>query len=135
MKRLQISRRVSVGRTSWNNGWYVCIEIVIILSTCPGMGLTYRVGQRKRGHRLTTITLSNLNRFKKNFTGRFVSKFAVKTDIKIPPHFAYVGTLPCETLLSATQAINDKLKKTVSTYLRCGGVVNNQIAESVCDFF
>jgi len=56
-------------------------------------------------------------------------------DIKIPPHFAYVGTLPCETLLSATQAINDKLKKTVSTYLRCGGVVNNQIAESVCDFF
>jgi len=27
----------------------------------------YRVGQKKRGHRLVTIILSNLNRFKKKF--------------------------------------------------------------------
>ena len=39
---------------------------------------------------------------------------------------AYVATLPCETLMSAKQAINDKLQGSVATHLRCGGVVNNQ---------
>jgi len=29
--------------------------------------------------------------------------------------------------MSAKQAINDKLQCSVATYLRCGGVVNNQI--------
>jgi len=29
--------------------------------------------------------------------------------------------------MSAKQAINDKLQGCVATYLRCGGVVNNQI--------
>jgi len=29
--------------------------------------------------------------------------------------------------MSAKQAINDKLQGSVATYLRCGGVVNNQI--------
>ena len=52
---------------------------------------------------------------------------------------AYVATLPCETLLSAKQAINDKLQGGVATYLRCGGVHNNQIKKglllSVSDFF
>jgi len=32
-----------------------------------------------------------------------------------------------ETLTSAKQAINDRLQGSVATYLRCGGVVNNQI--------
>ena len=45
-------------------------------------------GPKKRGHRLMTIMLSNLNRFKKN-TGRFLGKFAVKWILKIPPHLAY----------------------------------------------
>jgi len=83
----------------------------------------YRVGQ-KWGHRLMTIILSVLNRFKNFFTGRFLSKFAVKWILKIPPHLAYAATLPCETLMSAKQAINDKLQGSVA---RCGGVVNNQI--------
>jgi len=52
---------------------------------------------KKRGHRLMTIILSNLNRFTIFFTGRFLSKFAVKWILKIPPHLAYVTTLPCET--------------------------------------
>ena len=47
--------------------------------------------------------------------------------------------LPCETLMSAKQAINDKLQGGVATYLRCGGVVNNQIKKSlllsVSEFF
>jgi len=29
--------------------------------------------------------------------------------------------------MSTKQAINDKLQGSVATYLRCGGVVNNQI--------
>jgi len=52
------------------------------------------------------------------FTVRFLSKFAVKWILNILPHLAYVATLPCETLMSAKQAINDKLQGNVTTYLR-----------------
>jgi len=71
-----------------------------------------------------TIILSNLNRLKK-FTGRFLSKFAVKWILKIPPHLAYIAALPCETLMLAKQAINVKIQGSVATYLRRGWVVNN----------
>jgi len=70
------------------------------------------------------IILSILNRFKNFLTERFLGKFAVKWVSKILPHLLYVATLPCETLLSAKQAINDKLQGSVAAYLRCGGVVN-----------
>jgi len=85
-----------------------------------------RGGPKKRGHRLMTILPSNLNRFKKNISGRFLGKFAVQWILKIPPRLAHVATLPCETLMSAKQAINDKLglQGSVATYLRCGVVVN-----------
>jgi len=33
--------------------------------------------------------------------------------------------------MSAKQAINDKLQGIASTYLRCGGVVNNQIKKGL----
>ena len=78
-----------------------------------------------------TILMSNLNRFKDIFTRRFLGKFAVKWILKVPPHLAYVTTLPCETLLSATQALNDKLQCSVAAYLRCGGVVNNHIKKGL----
>ena len=61
------------------------------------------------------------------FTGRFLSKFAVKWILKIASRLADVATLPCETLMSAKQGINDKLQGDVATYLRYGGVVTNQI--------
>jgi len=52
----------------------------------------------------------------------------VKWILKIPPHLACCYTIPCrETLMSANQAINDKLQDSVATYLRCSEVVNNQI--------
>jgi len=76
---------------------------------------------------MTTI-LSNLNRLKKIFT----SKFAVKWISKIPPHLANVATLPCETLMSTKQAINNKSQGSVATYLRCGGVVNNKLRKVYC---
>jgi len=72
-----------------------------------------------------TIILSNLNRFLKKFTGRFLGKFPVEWILEIATHLAYVATLPFETLMSAKQAINDKLQGCVSTYLKCGEVVNN----------
>jgi len=78
-----------------------------------------------------TIILSNLDRLKK-FTGRFLSKFAVKWILKVPPHLVYVAILPCETLLSAKQAINDKLQGCLSTYLRCGGVVKFFRSVKIC---
>jgi len=48
------------------------------------------------------------------FTGRFLGKFAVKWLLKIAPHLAYVATLPCETLISAKQAVKDKLQGSVA---------------------
>ena len=80
----------------------------------------------------STIILSNLNRFTKFFTGRFLGKFAVKCVFKIPLHLAYVATLPCVKLMSAKQAINNKLQGSVAAYLRCGGVVNNQTRMAKC---
>jgi len=34
-------------------------------------------------------------------------------------------------LLSAKQTINDKLQGSVAAYLRCGGVINNQIKKGL----
>jgi len=86
---------------------------------------TYRVRQ-KTGHRLMTTILSNLNRFAIFFTGRFLGKFAVKCVLKIPPHLVYVATLPCETLLSAKQAVNDKLQSSVAAYLHLHCIMMQQ---------
>ena len=72
-----------------------------------------------------------LTDFKKFFTGRFLVKFEVKWILKISPHLAYVATVPCETLMSAKQALNDKLQGSVATHLRCGGVVKNEIKNSL----
>jgi len=79
-----------------------------------------------------TLILSNLNRFQFFFTGRFRSKFAVKWTLKIPSHLAYVATLPCETLMSAKQAINEKLQGSIATYLRCGEVLIIKLRKIYC---
>jgi len=71
---------------------------------------TFTGWAKKAGCGLTTIILSNVNRFKKIVTGRFLGKFAVKWVLKIPPHLACVAALPCETLTSVKQAIMDKLQ-------------------------
>jgi len=77
-----------------------------------------------------TIILSNVNRYKK-ITGRFPVKFVVNWILQISPHLAYVATLPCETLMSVKQAINNKLQGSVATYLRYSGVVDNQIKKGL----
>ena len=65
------------------------------------------------------------------FAGRFLGECVAKCIFKIPQHLAYVATLFCETLLPAKHAINDKLQGSVATYLRCVGVVNNQIKKGL----
>ena len=52
-------------------------------------------------------------------------------DIKNPTAPCTCYYTSCETLMSAKQAINDKLQGSVATYLRCGGVVNNQIKKGL----
>jgi len=73
------------------------------------------------------------------FTERFLGKFAVKRMSKIPQYRAYVATLPCKTLMSAKQAINDKLQGSVATCLKHGRVVDNRIKKglllSLTEFF
>jgi len=54
----------------------------------------YRVG-KKRDRKHMAIILSNLNRFKNIFTGRFFDKCAVTFLLELPPHLAYVATLQC----------------------------------------
>ena len=92
----------------------------------------YRVCQ-KRGYSIMTIIMSNLNRLAKFFSLEdFLVNLQCKWILNIPPpHLVYVATLPCETLMPAKQAINDKLQGSVATYLMCGGVVNNQIKKGL----
>jgi len=66
-----------------------------------------KTGPQTRDHNFVTLT-----DFLK-ITGRFLGKFAVKWILKIPPHLAYVATLPCETVMSAKQAINEKLQGSI----------------------
>jgi len=47
--------------------------------------------------------------------------------LKLPPLLAYVAELPCETLVSAKPATSDKLQGSLAAYLRCDGLVCNQI--------
>jgi len=51
--------------------------------------------------------------------------------IKNPTALAYVATVPCKTLMSAKQAINDKLQGSVATHFRCGGIANKQIKKGL----
>jgi len=51
--------------------------------------------------------------------------------LKITQLIAQIATLPCENFNDRKQAINDKLQASVSTYLRCGGVANNQVKKGL----
>ena len=76
----------------------------------------------------------NINKLTYLPTYLLFSLFAAKYLLMIPPHLICVAALPCKTLVSenawksqANKVTNDKLQGTVVTYLRCGGIVNNQI--------
>jgi len=67
----------------------------------------------------------------KKFTEKFLGKFVVKWILKLPPHLEYLATLPCKTLMSAQQAINEKLQGNGATYLRCYGAINSPIKKGL----
>jgi len=70
-----------------------------------------------------SVTSPNTNRFSKSCTDRFISKFAIKSSLNIPPYLKGVATLPCEILRSAKTCtvISDKSRDSVAARLRCGG--------------
>ena len=78
-----------------------------------------------------TILLSNLNRFKKKSVEDSLVNLQLNRYLKSHRTLHNVATLLCGTLMSAKQAINGKLQGSVSTYLRCGGVVNSQIKKGL----
>ena len=47
-------------------------------------------------------------------------------------HLAYVATLPCETLMSAKQAINDKLQGSVAACLSIVGLLITKLRKFYC---
>jgi len=67
----------------------------------------YRVGQKSGSqiHDHNSVIWTDL----KKCSGKFLGNCVVKWILKLPPHLAYVATLPCETSMSAKQAISDKL--------------------------
>ena len=91
----------------------------------------YRVGQKKLGPQTRDHNSVKSGPIKNFFTEKFLGKFVVKCILKLLPHLAYVATLPCETLTPAKQATNDKLQGSVAAYLRCDGVVNNQLKKGL----
>ena len=80
-----------------------------------------------------------LTDFQKLFTCRFISEYATKSSLTVPPHLKCVAALPCETSISENQrkfdaciVINDKSQGSVATRLRCGGLFSNYLLQIYC---
>ena len=93
---------------------------------------------QKRRHQIHASSCVNSQPIFEIFSLTFSSNFAAKFFIKDPPHLICIATLPCETLMSENErqsqtnaVINNKLQGTVVTYLRCGGISNNQIKDGL----
>ena len=86
--------------------------VVIVIN----MVTKYRVGQKSDHNSVTENSLENA---------------IVQLILKLPLYLAYVTTLPCETLMPATVAVNDKFQSMVATYLRFDGDVSNQIEKGL----
>jgi len=73
-----------------------------------------------------------LTDFQNLFTDRFISEYAMKSSLIVPPHPKRVDALPCETPISENKwkfyafiVINDESQGSVATRLGCGGLINN----------
>jgi len=73
-----------------------------------------------------------LTDFQNLFTDRFISEYATKVPLIIPPHVKCVTALPCETSISenyrkfaACIVINDRSQGSVAIGLRFGGLFDN----------
>ena len=100
------------------------IDICLLPQHVRGQQI-YRVGQNNgsQTHDHNSVILNRLKKFHWKIPWQICSYMV----LIIPPYLAYVATLPCETSMSAKQAISNKLQGSVVERLRRGGVVNNQI--------
>jgi len=97
-------------------------------TTIATFAFSYLQGGPKTIPQTHVLILSNLNRFSKFFAKTIFSKFAVKYLLKIPLKSALCCQV-CHTTLwnnNVTKQAN-RLQGCVATFLKCGGVVNNQI--------
>ena len=74
------------------------------------------------------------------FTDRFISKYATKSSLTIPPHLKRVTELPCETSVSensenlmhaSLSTTNHKVVGSVATCLRCGGLFSDHFSTNL----
>jgi len=84
---------------------------------------------KKRGHKFMSIILSSLNRFSKYFHCKIQWYICSKLVIKNPP--PPFLSLRCQTTFETLMSENNNLQGSIATYLRCGGVVNNQIKKGL----
>jgi len=82
----------------------VGVSEVLPIAASTVRSWTYRMGQ-KTGPQTHGHNSVKSEPITKKITGRLLGKFLAKWILKIPLHLAYVATLPCETLMSAKQAI------------------------------
>jgi len=118
-----------------NDWWQKCITIHATMSNYFDQFFIHRV-PKKGDTKLVAVSNSiNSHAIFKIFSlsVRFSSKFAAKYLLKIPSHLICITTLPCESLMSengqqsqTNVVISAKLLGTLVTYLRCGGIFNNQ---------
>ena len=93
---------------------------------------------KKPGTTILSITSPNVDRFSFFFTNRFISKYATKSSLTIPPHLTCVAELPCETSVSANSEnlMHASLSTTnhkvvVATCLRCGGLCSDRFSTNL----
>ena len=99
---------------------FVCFTVFLFARQIHG-------GPEKRGHRLVTADLWDLNRFTKFFTERFLSKFAL---------IGYAPCICCYTALwninVGKTSINDKLLASVATFLGVVGLLITTLRKVDC---
>jgi len=78
-----------------------------------------------------TIILSNLHLLKKMSLEDSLVNLQQLNGYHKSHRTLNVTTLPCETLMSAKQTLNDKLQGSVAACLRRGRVVNNQVKKGL----
>ena len=91
--------------------------------------LFYTVFQKGR-HQIHGCNCIIINRYWNFFTVRFFSKLATKPSIKYPTQPHLVHQCQNERQLQ-TNVTNDRSQSTVVTYLKCRGIVNNQMKKGL----
>jgi len=79
-------------------------------------------------HKWKKISKQKLN----NFTERFLTKFAANRFIKNPTTLCIRCRTTLWNIIVRKQVINDKLQRSVATYLRCGGLLIANLRTVYC---